>query len=80
MPFGVLTSVCPVHLVFPFIFNQAGRHLLHAMKPYPGVVLEGFPETSSEIAHTPTICQGDKIYDELYILYYKYTKKFGIFN
>ena len=24
VPFGVLTSVHPVHLVFPFIFNQIG--------------------------------------------------------
>ena len=28
---GVLMSVCPLHLVFPFIFNQAGRRFLYAM-------------------------------------------------
>ena len=36
-PFGVPTSVCPVHLVFPFIFNQFGRLLLQALKPYQSV-------------------------------------------
>ena len=36
MPFGVPTSVRPVRLVFPFIFNQVGC-LLQASKPYQGV-------------------------------------------
>ena len=36
VPFGVPTSVHPVHLVFPFIFNQVG--CLLALKPYGGVI------------------------------------------
>ena len=36
VPFGVPTSVCPVHLLFSFIFNQAAC-LLHPTKPYQGV-------------------------------------------
>ena len=35
--FGVPMSVCPVCLVFPFIFNQVGHLLLQALKPYRGV-------------------------------------------
>ena len=37
----VLLECCIVlsDFVFPFIFNQAGYHLLHAMKPYQGVNL-----------------------------------------
>ena len=34
--FWVPTSVCPVHIVFPFIFNQVGC-LLQASKPYRGI-------------------------------------------
>ena len=36
MPFGVLTNVRPVRLVFSFIFNQAAC-LLHPAKPYRGI-------------------------------------------
>ena len=37
VPFWVPTSVRPVCLVFPFIFNQVGCLLLQASKPYRGV-------------------------------------------
>ena len=32
----VAVVLCPLHLVFTFIINQVGRHLLNAMKPYQG--------------------------------------------
>ena len=37
VPFWVPTSVRPVRLVFPFIFNQVGCLLLQASKPYRGI-------------------------------------------
>ena len=37
VPFGVPTSIGPLHLSFSFIFNQAACLLLHSMKPYQGI-------------------------------------------
>ena len=37
VPFGITTSVLPVRLVFPFIFNHIGCLLLQESKPYRGV-------------------------------------------